>query len=76
LKEATDPGGKRSQPEPPKPRPLTPEDKASTKLYLAKLLDKGGKTAIATVRYKEIMDQFPETKAAKEARELLKKRGE
>jgi TolA-binding protein len=46
---------------------------AATKLKFAKILASDGKTAKAKERLAEIIKKFPETEAAKEAKQLLKK---
>ena len=50
----------------------TPEQQATRKLRLAKDILKDGKKERAKERLQEIVDKFPETKAAEEARQLLK----
>ena len=52
--------------------PDTPEQQASRKLRLAKDILKDGKKERAKERLEEIVAKFPETKAAEEARQLLK----
>jgi S1-C subfamily serine protease len=47
------------------------EDEAAGKLRIAKLLAADGKVAKARERYQEIVQKYPETKAAKTAKELL-----
>ena len=49
------------------------EQEAIGKLKLAKILAEDGKTVRAKDRLKEIIASYPETKAAEEARHLLKK---
>jgi S1-C subfamily serine protease len=51
------------------------EHDATRKLKLAKSLAEDGLVEKARVRYQEIIDKFPKTKAAAEARELLAKSG-
>jgi hypothetical protein len=54
----------------------TPEQReydAARKLKLAKMLEKDGVADKAKARYREIVDKYPGTKAAKEARALLEK---
>jgi hypothetical protein len=62
---------------PPEPKvedtPEKAEQDAARKLRLAKTLEKEGVVDKAKIRYQEIVKKFPETKAAKEARELLDK---
>ncbi len=43
------------------------EKKANSKLYQAQKLEKEGKVRLATKLYQEIIDQFPDTEAAKTA---------
>ena len=50
----------------------TPEQLATRKLRLAKDILKDGKKERAKERLQEIVDKFPDTKAAEEARQLLK----
>jgi TolA-binding protein len=50
------------------------EEEASSKLKLAKLLDRDGFTEKARMRYNEIADKYPGTKAAEEAGALLAKK--
>jgi hypothetical protein len=52
--------------------PDTPEQQATRKLRLAKDILKDGKKERAKERLEEIVTKFPETKAADEARQLLK----
>jgi hypothetical protein len=49
------------------------EQQAARKLNLAKMLHKDGLVKKAIVRYKDIIKDFPKTKAADEARKILKK---
>jgi len=49
------------------------EEQAATKLEFARDLEKGGKLDKALERYRDIVKQFPETKAAAEAKKLLEK---
>ena len=49
------------------------EKDAARKLNLAKILLDDGKTAKAKERFEDIVAKYPKTKAAEEARELLKK---
>jgi colicin import membrane protein len=49
------------------------ELQASSKLKLAKMLQKDGLVKKAIVRFKDIVKDFPKTKAADEARAILKK---
>jgi hypothetical protein len=49
------------------------EADAGRQLRLAKMLEKDGLKDKAMLRYHEIIKQFPETKAAEEARKLLDK---
>lgn len=49
------------------------EKTAAAKIKLAKTLAKEGKTERAKERYEEVVEQFPNTKAGKEAKELLEK---
>ncbi len=51
----------------------TAEHAAARKLKLAKLLAADGLTDKAKARYQEIVKKYPDTKAAKEAKELLEK---
>jgi hypothetical protein len=51
------------------------EKVAAAKLNLAKMLQKAGKIEKAKDRYRDIIKQFPKTKAAEEARTLLKDLG-
>jgi uncharacterized protein (TIGR03067 family) len=60
----------------PAPPPPSPEDQASGLLRVAKIFHDAGDSDRAKKKYKEIVNKFPETKAAEEARELLKKLGE
>ena len=50
----------------------TPDQQAARKLRLAKEILKDGKKQRAKERLQEIVDKFPETKAAEEARQLIK----
>jgi len=50
----------------------TPEQQAASKLNLAKDILMDGKKDKAKVRLEEIVEKYPDTKAATEARELLK----
>jgi hypothetical protein len=50
------------------------EEEAGSKLKLAKLLDRDGFTEKARMRYNEIADKYPGTKAAEEAEGLLAKK--
>jgi TolA-binding protein len=50
----------------------TPEQQAALKLRLAKDILKDGKKERAKERLQDIVDKFPDTKAAEEARQLLK----
>jgi TolA-binding protein len=50
------------------------EEEAAGKLKLAKLLDRDGFAAKARMRYNEIAEKYPGTKAAEEAEELLAKK--
>jgi hypothetical protein len=52
---------------------LTPEDAARAKLSLAKMLARDGLLGKAKFRYEQILRDYPQTKAASEARELLDK---
>lgn len=52
----------------------TKEEEASAKLKLAKLLDRDGFTEKARMRYNDIAEKFPGTKAAEEAESLLAKK--
>lgn len=61
---------------------VTPEQKAQRaeeiaagKLKLAKILVQDGREDKAAVRFQEIVDAYPDTKAAEEAKELLAKAG-
>ena len=47
------------------------EKKATSKLYLAKKLDKEGKVRLANKLYQEIIDNFPGSSAAGEAQKLV-----
>ena len=49
------------------------EKRAAAKLDLAKRLQEDGLARKARVRYQDIIDEFPDTRAAREARELLEK---
>jgi TolA-binding protein len=66
-------------PTPPPPPPATttptvdPEQEAATKLSFAKQLIDDGKTDKAKMRLADIVQMFPNTKAAAEAKELLEK---
>lgn len=51
------------------------ETTAASRLRLAKELAKQGKRDSARERYEDIIEQFPNTKAAREAKELLEKLG-
>jgi uncharacterized protein (TIGR03067 family) len=75
VREASDPEPDAPDPTPeaPAPAPPSPEEQASVKLKWAKDLEAKGETARAKVRYREIVKDFPTTKAAEEARKLLKK---
>jgi hypothetical protein len=50
------------------------EEEAASKLKLAKLLDRDGLSEKARMRYNEIAEKFPGTKAAEEAESLLAKK--
>lgn len=54
-------------------RPPEPEQAAGVKLRLAKQLVQDGKNARAQERLQELIKQYPETKAAEEAKQLLPK---
>jgi hypothetical protein len=57
-------------PEPPPvklPDPVA-EKKANSKLYMAKKLEKAGKVRLATNLYREILEEYPDTEAAKTAK--------
>ena len=56
-------------------KPENIEAAAQRKLDLAKILAADGKTDKAVSRYREIIKDFPKTKAAEEAKRLLKKVG-
>jgi uncharacterized protein (TIGR03067 family) len=71
LRELSAPGPEAPKPTPPPP-PQSPEDRASTRLGLAKSLMDAGKTNKAKERLKEILKEFRTTKAAVEAQKLLK----
>jgi hypothetical protein len=58
------------KPAPPKPGP---EEIAAAKLVLAKQLLKDKQTGIAKIRLKKLIEDFPDTQAAKEAKKLLEK---
>lgn len=62
--------------EPPAPVPAKddPEKEAARKLKLAQLLERDGLADKARARYQEIIDKYPDTKSAGEARRLLEKR--
>jgi hypothetical protein len=60
----------------PAAEPPDPEQAASAKLNLAKMLAKDGLEKKARVRYEEILQQYPKTKAAREARKLLDRKQE
>ena len=60
----------------PAAEPLDPEQAASAKLKLAKMLAKDGLEKKARIRYEEIVQQYPKTRAAGEARKLLDKKQE
>jgi len=55
----------------PAPEPADPEQAALAKLNLAKMLAKDGLQSKARARYAEIIQTYPKTKAAEEARKLL-----
>jgi hypothetical protein len=58
------------------PMPLTPEEKerlAGEKLQSAKLVLQDGNAALARLRLQSVIDDYPLSKAADEAKELLKK---
>jgi hypothetical protein len=61
----------------PAPKPEETGDKAEQlatgKLKLARQLEEAGKTDKARERYQDIIKQYPSTKAAEEARDLLEK---
>lgn len=61
----------------PEPKPADKAEKAeqdaARKLKLAKMLAADGLVDKAKARYKEIVEKYPGTKAAKEAKELLEK---
>jgi hypothetical protein len=55
------------------PTVWTPEDAAHAKLNVAKMLARDGLLDKAKSRYEQILKEYPETKAASEARQLLEK---
>jgi hypothetical protein len=57
----------------PAPEAIDKEEKAASKLKLAKRLATDGLTAKAIDRCQEIVKQYPDTKAAAEAKELVEK---
>jgi hypothetical protein len=74
-KDSTKDGGKPSKDKPTKDGDEDPdrsEKVAAAKLKLAKMLHKDRLIKKARERYRDIIKQFPSTKAAKEARDLLK----
>ena len=50
---------------------MTPEDMAHAKLNVAKMFARDGLLDKAKLRYEQILKDYPETKAASEARQLL-----
>lgn len=60
----------------PPPAPVDPEKKAADLLEQAKKAHKNGSIALARVRCRLIITEYPETKAAPEAKKLLEKLGE
>jgi hypothetical protein len=68
--------GKKAAPKPEKPAETDAgknEKLAASKLTLAEMLQKDGKIARAKERYQEIVDKFPGTDSAKNAKALLEK---
>jgi S1-C subfamily serine protease len=72
-----DKGDNRGKPKPdPAPQPDPAEKReqlAAAKLNLAEMLEKAGKIQKAKERYEKIIADFPDTKAAKMAKQLLEK---
>lgn len=67
-----------TKPEPekkPAPEPADPEQKAAELLEQAKQAHKNGSNALARVRCRLIIAEYPNTKAAPEAKKLLEKLG-
>jgi hypothetical protein len=68
-----DRGGSETKPPVEKPPPADPERLAASKLKFAQQLADDGSVDKAKQRCRDIIKQFPKTKAAKEAQELLDK---